>query len=99
MAEQHTAEPYTIETYEGTSGVVLAADGNPLFDGYFRTDEERDATRRRFVACVNACKGLATKQLEFAASRDDDARRLFILCGQAHAASGVISALNRPLTK
>ncbi len=70
MAE-HTAEPYTIETYEGVSGVVLAADGQPLFDGFFRTDEERDATRRRFVACVNACKGIPTEILETTYALDD----------------------------
>ena len=60
---EHTTEPWTISTYDGLSGVVFGSDMKPLF-GYPRTNTERQATRRRFVACVNACKGIPTEALE-----------------------------------
>lgn len=64
----HTKEPWKIDSDSAYSESQLNA------DGYIRDDEEYicttgdgknwEADIRRIVACVNACRGLPTKELE-----------------------------------
>jgi hypothetical protein len=69
----HSPEPWTLEKYlaypgnplnDDTNSKIIAADGSSVLDtecdgNLFPTDEELE----RIVACVNACRGLATEVL------------------------------------
>ena len=60
---EHTKEPWS---YDGHSGI--AAVGSDQFNGGYFTAEvmgpDKDANARRIVACVNACAGIPTEELE-----------------------------------
>ena len=92
MNEKHVPEPYEIIAGK-SSTLIYSTEG--MIAEFSCCDHEANA--RRWLACVNACKGLATKELEFVGSRDDDFNRLFTLCGRAHSASAAIAAATRKL--
>jgi hypothetical protein len=45
---------------------VYQEDGEVIcyLDNHYRSNEEAEANARRIVACVNACKGITTENLE-----------------------------------
>lgn len=72
---KHTPEPWATEYRERHDGTfaqeIFDADGETIailawhpvrLDGWTKTDREENA--RRIVACVNACRGLPTDELE-----------------------------------
>lgn len=64
----HTPEPWTI-TEELDAVLVRGADGLPVISRKRpmcnrRPDAERVANLRRLIACVNACEGIATEDLD-----------------------------------
>lgn len=63
---KHTPEPWR---QEGLT--ILCADGHIIFrmDVSFYLPEERKEAARRIVACVNACAGIPTDQLESGEAR------------------------------
>lgn len=65
MQDQHTQEPWYASKEDG-NWRVMAADEN---GGYTLADvycDDPEANSRRIVACVNACAGIPTEQLETA---------------------------------
>lgn len=76
-------QPYTGPWQEGKAGgsivTVYAVPGcGPLdeetrayYGGYLIAESITPANRRRILACVNACQGIPTAQLELAASWGD----------------------------
>lgn len=60
MMSKHTAEPWSQETPHDH----LVIDGA----GYLAADCARPEDARRIVACVNACEGISTEQLDSWAS-------------------------------
>lgn len=83
----HTPEPWIIDEFNTPNGVGYFIDH--LWDdeeGETHTDEIVEvvmdyrgnvphANARRIIACVNACKGIPTEQLEHAASQSSDQAR------------------------
>lgn len=58
---QHTPEPWILD------GNCVAAESDQLNKGYYTAigrGPDRDGNARRIVACVNACRGLPTEELE-----------------------------------
>ena len=65
---EHTKEPWYI-TWDGQQRVMVRADLAPDFTRvvaicYGPNIPERDANARRIAACVNACRGITTEDLE-----------------------------------
>lgn len=68
---QHTNEPWSINEWtQPDSSIAIGAIGTPLIARIILRDvsiNEQKANVRRIVACVNACAGLTTAELELAA--------------------------------
>ncbi len=83
MAEQHTKTPWQI--HEGIDYIDIFYDEGPGGKTVYVVHECQDIEiedARRIVACVNACKGLTTEQLE-------KIRPDCNLCDLAHIAQGL----------
>lgn len=70
---EHTAEPWCIKCHtcetpsdigEGDDYTIEGADGTPVGFEPYRRDPKRGSDARRLVACVNACAGIPTEDLE-----------------------------------
>jgi DNA repair exonuclease SbcCD ATPase subunit len=63
---KHTPEPWSFDKYDniiaGSDRLLLGGIATPMTAGH-RMDEGKD-NARRIVACVNACRGLPTDELE-----------------------------------
>lgn len=66
---EHTKEPWSIAKHD--KSIVICFQGEktphgttPYFAGGGSLEDERNANARRVVACVNACKGIDTVELE-----------------------------------
>lgn len=74
-ARQHTPGPWSVES-DGLSitmaGQVVASSIGPDYAG----NEEKKANARRIVACVNACEGISTEDLQII----DDAGETLKFC-------------------
>lgn len=67
MTDKHTSEPWSLREIDLDGCEVVDHRGQPVA-ALYREDGE-DGSRmlehaRRIVACVNACKGIETEQLE-----------------------------------
>lgn len=58
VTQEHTLEPWVVEAY----GSIMAADETICHTSY--ETGPREPNMRRIVACVNACAGLSTEDLE-----------------------------------
>lgn len=71
MSDKHTPEPWVLDERQELSTNFYSDDatgsiigGCPSYQLAPRSLEERQANARRIVACVNACRGLPTDELE-----------------------------------
>ena len=60
MSDQHTPEPWKQD--EDSELLITNSELERVGETIVRTDTKADA--RRIVACINACKGIPTDQLE-----------------------------------
>lgn len=84
----HTKEPWVAERTGKAFHRILAADGRPVAanvgGGHENplTPEELEDNARRIVACVNACAGISTENLETNLPVNELARRYNVVLGQ-----------------
>ena len=68
MSKQHTKEPWGINDWpQPDNSIGIGAVGTPLIARVILRDvsiNAQKANARRIVACVNACAGLSTEELE-----------------------------------
>lgn len=68
MDSQHTPEPWSVNDWtQPDREISIGAVGTPLIAKVMMRDvsvNEHKANARRIVACVNACAGLSTDELE-----------------------------------
>jgi hypothetical protein len=81
-AEQHTPTPWKFDRLDhmlkNHPDAVVCGD-----KGQHVTDFVKPADARRIVACVNACEGISTDELEAVATNADDVFRLRMLAHYA----------------
>lgn len=59
----HSSEPWRVERHSAHEGPGLYCDAWG-FLGFFNSGGPDEANARRIVACINACAGLPTEELE-----------------------------------
>ncbi len=61
---EHSKEPWRIISIGGWDGVGTVPDSRGFADEICKLAYNNPANARRIVACVNACEGVATEDLE-----------------------------------
>lgn len=61
---EHSKEPWRVISIDGWDGVGTVPDERGFADDICKLVYNNPSNARRIVACINACKGISTENLE-----------------------------------